>query len=316
MLIFSRKEDGEMNPIQSAVQDVTIGVENSYANLTVFPLLGETIREPRYLTLGEALEKGLILIREVGRHGSVPDLEVENRADRPVLLLDGEELVGAKQNRVLNLTVLVPAGKTISIPVSCVEMGRWHRVSPSFTDSDSAQFAGGRAAKARTVTQSLAMTGEPTSDQSQVWNEIAAKMGRMGTRSPTSAMRSLYEGHRVTLGDYLSHFPMERNQLGGCFAVGPRVLGLELFDSPTSFRRLFPKILRSYAIEAIEIRPKEFSAPGREAAEAFRHAVARAGVGRYPAVGLGEALRITEPGLAGGGLAWEERLVHAVAFAV
>jgi hypothetical protein len=315
-LFLSRKEDGEMNPIQSAVQDVNVNIETSYENLTVFPLLGETIREPEYLTLGEALEKGLIHIREVGLGGSVPHLKVENQADRPVLLLDGEELVGAKQNRVLNLTVLVPAGKAIQIPVSCVEAGRWHRVSRSFGESDSAQFAGGRAGKACSVTHSLAATGEATSDQSEVWDTISAKLRRMGAENVTSAMRTLYEGHRVTLGDYLSRFPMERNQLGAAFAVGPRMSGLELFDSPTSFRRLFPKILRSYAIDAVEIRDQKRPTPDRKTAEAFVDSVARARVERYPAVGLGETLRITEAGLAGGGLAWQEKLVHAAAFAI
>ena len=51
----------------------------------------------------------------------MPTLRVINGADRPVLLLDGEELVGAKQNRVLNTSVLVAKGARLDIPVSCVE---------------------------------------------------------------------------------------------------------------------------------------------------------------------------------------------------
>ena len=57
--------------------------------------------------------------------GSVPFLKVANRADRPLLPLDGEELLGAKQNRILNTTVRVAAHTEVTIPVSCVEQGRW-----------------------------------------------------------------------------------------------------------------------------------------------------------------------------------------------
>ena len=57
--------------------------------------------------------------------GSVPDLLVENRGDVRVLFLEGEELIGAKQNRILNTSVLVAAHTKVKIPVSCVERGRW-----------------------------------------------------------------------------------------------------------------------------------------------------------------------------------------------
>jgi len=305
-----------MNPIQRAIQDLTISDKTSYKNLTVVPLLGRDLPEPRYLTLAAALEKGWIQIREVGAGGSVPELDVQNDADLAVLLLDGEELVGAKQNRVLNLSVLVPAGKTIRIPVSCVEAGRWRHVSPTFRDSDRAQFARGRAKRSMCVSLSLLRSGRPSSDQGEVWSEIDQKMARMGAHSPTGAMAAFYDLHRHGLGDYVSQFPLERDQVGAVFGVGSSVLGMELFDSPAVFRKLFPKILRSYAIEALEIQETDVPSPDLEAAETFLRSVSDARVETYPAVGLGTTLRIDTKGLAGGGLAWEERLVHAAAFAV
>lgn len=305
-----------MNPIRTAIKNVTISDRITYRNLTVVPLLGRETGEPRYLTLGEALDTGSVLVKELAGGGSVPELEMENLADRPVLLLDGEELVGAKQNRVLNLSILVPAGKSIRIPVSCVEAGRWHRVTPTFSDSEWAQFARGRARRARGVSASLAQMGTPTSDQGEVWDEIAMKMSRMRAESDTGAMASIYESRRRSLGDYLSRFPLERDQVGAVFGLGPRVLGMELFDAPLTFRRLFPKILRSYAIDAEEFRGHKLAAPDLAAAESFLHSVAEARVESYPGTGLGTTLRIDEKGLAGGGLAWEEQLVHAAAFAV
>ena len=65
-------------------------------------------RAPRYLTLDEALPRGL-RITETSASGSVPELALHNPLDDNVLLYDGEELVGAKQNRILNVAVLAGA---------------------------------------------------------------------------------------------------------------------------------------------------------------------------------------------------------------
>jgi hypothetical protein len=88
---------------------LTLSRPQSAGELTVLPLLRPGTAEPGYLTLGEALARGLTRVTEVSEGGSVPQLLFINDAMRPVLLLDGEELVGAKQNRVLNLTVLARA---------------------------------------------------------------------------------------------------------------------------------------------------------------------------------------------------------------
>lgn len=73
----------------------------------MFPIISPSPAAARWLTLGEALEQQFLSVTEVSHGGSLPELAVINRADRPVLLLDGEELIGAKQNRVLNTTMLL-----------------------------------------------------------------------------------------------------------------------------------------------------------------------------------------------------------------
>jgi hypothetical protein len=61
--------------------------------------------------------------------------------DRPVLLMDGEEPIAAKQNRVLNTTVPVAAQARLTIPVSCVEQGRWAYARRRFAPGDSSLYA-------------------------------------------------------------------------------------------------------------------------------------------------------------------------------
>ena len=114
-------------------------------NLTVFPLFSSHVRTADYLTLDEALEQKCSVVTEVSEGGSVPELRFVNSGNRRVFLLDGEQLIGAKQNRILNLSILVAAGKTIIIPVSCVEAGRWRHRTSQFSSAESVHYAEGRA---------------------------------------------------------------------------------------------------------------------------------------------------------------------------
>ena len=151
-----------MIAIKESIGRLNIKERISYGNLTVFPLRIEDPRNPDYLTLDQALEARVVRIKEVSKHGSVPELLVENSGVQPVLLLDGEELVGAKQNRVLNVTILVPGKAKILVPVSCVEGGRWHHTSPDFRTSGQAQYARGRSGKAASVSAAMAHRGAVT----------------------------------------------------------------------------------------------------------------------------------------------------------
>jgi hypothetical protein len=132
-----------MQRIIDAVTGIRIGEPTTYRNLTMFPLFGLKVKNIGYLTLDEALEQKHSVITEVSEGGSVPDLRFVNSGSRRVFLLDGEQLIGAKQNRVLNLSILVSAGKTIIIPISCVEAGRWRHRTSQFSSSQSLHYSEG-----------------------------------------------------------------------------------------------------------------------------------------------------------------------------
>src|SRR5262245_4041299 len=93
--------------IRDYLSSLILGDPQQFKNMTAAPLFTPLNHGPEYLTLQEAMEKGLLSVEEVSSAGSVPQLKAVNRADSPVLLLDGEETVGAKQNRVLNTSILL-----------------------------------------------------------------------------------------------------------------------------------------------------------------------------------------------------------------
>ena len=143
----------DIEPLAQVLRDLIPGEPLAHGPVTVIPLLAHGAPDPGWLTLAEAGDA--VAIEEVSEAGAVPTLRLTSTAERPVLLLDGEELIGAKQNRVLNTTVLVAAHGRLTIPVSCVEQGRWAYASRRFAAGDSSLYASVRARKAEHVTRSL-----------------------------------------------------------------------------------------------------------------------------------------------------------------
>src|SRR5437763_10855836 len=119
-----------------AVPSVRVGAPVAYDKLTVFPLYLESPARPNYRLSEEALADGSAVVEEVTEGGSVPNLAVDNKGETLVLFVEGQERRGAKQNRVLNTSVLIAAKTKTVLPVSCVEQGRWRYVSKAFTSSD------------------------------------------------------------------------------------------------------------------------------------------------------------------------------------
>lgn len=304
-----------MNAVVDAIEGVELAAPVHHRHLTLFPLLGGAGVPAGYLTLDEALAAGVARVTEVSAEGHVPELRFVNEADRPVLLLDGEELVGAKQNRVVNLSILAPAGKTLTIPVSCVEAGRWRADSEDFASSGRAHFAEGRARKAASVSASMACEGRRHSDQGQVWADIAGKAERLRARSATGAMADVYDSHAGSLADYQAALKPAPGQAGALFAINGELRGLDLFDAPETLAKLLPKLVQSYALDALDtpVR-KENIAPPVEGARTFLAQLRKARPSAFPAVGLGEDVRLEGQGLCGGALVHQGRAVHLCAF--
>ncbi|MDP9437654.1 MAG: hypothetical protein M3P49_02760, partial [Actinomycetota bacterium] len=120
--------------LSSTLGQVEVKEPVSHGSLHLFALIGGPSEEEEGMTLLEvALEGGSLRVEEIGESGSVPELRVVNGGCTAVLILEGDELIGAKQNRVVNSSVLVAASSELVLPVSCVERGRWSYRSPVFS---------------------------------------------------------------------------------------------------------------------------------------------------------------------------------------
>jgi len=303
-----------MNAINDLIATVTVGTPTQHRSLSIFPLRsGGRYATAAYLVLDDALATGRFRVTEVSDGGSVPRLRAINDTDSQVFLLDGEELVGAKQNRVLNLSIMLAPKSEIEIPVSCVEHGRWRTESASFRTEQRVQFARGRAQKMEQVSGSLRLRGTADADQNAVWAEISAKSARMNVESATEAMAALFERHHDNFREYLDAIPTFEGQVGAAYVIGETLLGIDVFDSDVTFKKLAPKLLASYALDAMELE-HPVASPDPSSVNAFIQSMRAAARQPSTTVGMAENIRLSATDLVGAALQVDGCCVHLAGF--
>ncbi len=304
-----------LKALQEYLTTLKIGRKRVYKNLALFPLLSSYRAAVDYITLDEAMEGDLMEVTEVDEAGSVPELKVINKHSGMVLIMDGEELVGAKQNRIVNTTILIPPRSTMVIPVSCVEEGRWHYEGERFRSEKRVLSHELRAAKASQVNENLRARGAYLADQGVLWEEISRKASRMKTYSPTGAMADIYEGSRDILYDYTEKFTVVSDQVGAVFMINGRVAGMDAFGRADTFEKVFPKLLDSYALDALDLYDEKKDTKAlKTPVTAFLKSVRNAKADEHPSVGLGTDCRLESRSTAGFALVLDGRVIHMSVF--
>lgn len=303
------------NVIAGRLQSVQFGAAQRYKNIAIVPLIAPD-GAFRYRTLGEALATSDITITEISASGSVPELLVINRGKSPVLLIDGEELAGAKQNRVLNTSILLKELSETRIPVSCTEQGRWSYASPAFAPSGNVMAQKARATKSRSVSHSLDASASYHSDQGEVWNEISELSAKACCHSPTSAMNDVFKSREDDLRRCTEIFQCVPGQIGLLAFTDTRPAGFDLVSLGAAYGTIHPKLVRSYALESLlESAPAE--APAHDfsgMAESFVDRVVACGERRFPSVGCGFDYRYRGDTIAGAALVHADEVIHAAFF--
>ena len=257
-----------------------------HGNLTVFPVVAERSHDTRdFLTLDEGLRSGEVVVSELGSvqplirrrphypmgerqdGAEVNRLVLVNNAHRPLILLAGEIVTGGKQDRVIGKDRLVPAeSDPVDLSVFCVEPGRWVATS--------AQFGSMKSAMAQPKVRAQAMASK---NQEMVWSEVRKAQAGMAESlsAPAAAeVRDTSSYARVMQNDEVREkvdsvaAPMEkeyrsliqqlrdRNAVGVVVAVNGRIIWSDVFASTELLQKYWPKLVRSYAAEAVIERAK------------------------------------------------------------
>ena len=282
--------------------------------MAVIPLFFSDKNPPDYLTFKEGLEKDLLQVTEVDQGGSVPELKVINNAPTPVLGVDGEELIGAKQNRVLNTSVLLKEKSETIIPVSCTEHGRWSYVSREFAHSDVLMASNLRAYKVSSVSKSLKGSLGHQSNQSEIWDKIKGLSLRLDVNSPTGAMRDIFVSKNNDLKKYAQAFECSRSQKGLLVFVNGEVAGLDFVSRESAYQVLHSKLVRSYALQALSDDKQKKRKPSMKKAKAFLREISECSESKFPSIGHGWDYRYESTALTGSALVWGDHVAHMAFF--
>lgn len=257
-----------------------------------------------------------MVITEVSHEGSVPELKVINKAEKPVLLLDGEELAGAKQNRVLNTTILLKEKSETIIPVSCTEQRRWAYRSKEFSDSGTVMIPKLRVMKARSVSDTLADSQQFRSDQGTVWTGIDEMAEVAESHSQTGAMKDVFEAKMSDIDSYLKAFPSVSHQRGLLAFIDEEVVGFDFLSLESAYVLLHPKLVKSYAMEALLQKKPKTEQPEIKEAKGFIDEALKCDQRKYKSVGKGWDYRFEGERVVGSSLKLGKKVIHVAFFRI
>ena len=235
--------------LKNFLERVVPGTVQRWQNMYVVDLYIEEETED-YMLSSEAFERGILKVEEKSESGSVPEIRVKNRGNKPVLILAGEKLIGAKQNRVVNVPIWVPANTTILIPVSCMEKGRW-----GFKRRD---FEAGKGfvpqqllrTMNRRVRKNVEKFKRLQADQGEVWKMVDRYGSVHGVYNSTADLHDMMQKTEQKYRDYLKAFKHLKRQTGLMVFIDGEIAGADILTNHEKFGALFDEYIKSYASEA------------------------------------------------------------------
>ncbi|MBN8868242.1 MAG: hypothetical protein J0H66_00005 [Solirubrobacterales bacterium] len=307
-------------------EPLRLGEPTASGPLTIHSVFGPEPGVP-YVSLKQAIERGNLTVKELPGGASVRDLVVENSGRHNVLVFEGEEVLGAQQNRTFDISVLVPSGARLTVPVSCVEAGRWdgRRHRESFAAAPQTADPGMRSDKVRQSTRNRIAGLETRADQAAVWGRVEERSQTLGVSSPTASMHDVYESRRARLAEITAGIEPCEGQIGMVAVAGGEIIAFDLISRPEVFEQMFQPLLQGYALDALvsgnhveagESGPNEIDA-GQVDEELVARFVEAAGVCRIlegDGIGLGRDFRFESADLLGAGLVSGDELVQLSVF--
>lgn len=302
--------------VRARLGELRLGEPRTLGPLGLVPLFGARPAPLAYELAPEAFAQGTLRVEE--RVSSrVNELAVSNAGRLPVLFLDGEYLEGGKQNRIVNVSAVVPAHASLDLPVSCVERGRWHWTTGwrTFRPSHVHTYSRLRAIEACQVAAAAWLSSAARAGQAGVWDEVARLHRSMGTASSDWAMNVSYDRQRAWIGLVLDEFPEPlADQCGVVVWVADEPVALEVFDWPATLAGAWPRLLTGYAMDAAAAHGTR-ARVDLDGVAAWIEQVRAAAVAEREPLGLGAGASLTGEGVVGGALVYGDTLIHLAAFA-
>lgn len=282
-----------------AVDDIEFLDYQTHKNMAVIPIKTPPNYKFDVLTLKKGFELGLVKVKEC-EHSTVNTLIVENNSVTPLLLVDGEEIVGGDQNRIVNATILIEPKSEAKIPVNCSEHGRW---GYKHEFRQSAHIANYRTRFAKEV--AIRSNVHP---QQAVWSSIDTLEENRAYHSPTQAMSESYENLKEDLDEFISEFDVSDGQSGAVIIIDGEIKGFEMFLNSAIYKEYHEKILKSYLID-VDINDSVFAINTDEARLLIESAL-NSDYDTRPGTGLEEIFEFENGEGLGKIYAYQDEIIH------
>jgi hypothetical protein len=270
---------------------------------------------PEVDLLEESAARGETIVREVSDEGTVERIVVKHSGERLLLLVDGEQITGARQNRIFNASYLVAPGEEVELPVSCVEQGRWSYTSAAFAAAGTTMTATARSRKVRRISSQLISDGSYDANQSAVWADVSAYLTQVDVTSASSSLDEGMQTQLVATDAGVEQLSPSRGQIGIALVRGDALVSIDLFASSSTYQRAYSTVVRGLLADAPQ---KKEPRQECDASLVVRKAVSHwceLRAERRAAPGCGTTLVGQSDDLAFVAIAHGDQLYHAVATA-
>ena len=228
------------------IPDVRVGEPRVCGSVEVFPLFAGLplfpCKSPNYVLASDALKTGKLTIQEVSEDGVVPSLLLDSHCELPALLVEGEEVVGGKQNRVLCSSILAAAMSPTRIPVACTELHRWRYSSKQFTSG----------AHCPPSLRYFLKEGS-RSHQHRIWATIQRKHRRLGVRSRSENMSDALVSRHDEVESLRRNLPYADGSAGFAVALAGKVVSVDLFDKSATCKEVYERFVGGLVLDALEL---------------------------------------------------------------
>lgn len=236
-----------------SIEEIEVIELQTQNNLTVVQIKDPTIRPLGLISIHQAFKNNEVEITEINNDGQVNKVILKNLSSKNILILDGDILEGAKQNRVINTSILVGAKETVEIPVSCVERGRWNYSSDKFTQSDTIASKNIRFQKSQDIFRHRKHSQENVfmASQSRVWEKVNEDLMCFNLESSTESHSELFDKKRDEFASTTNKIKLNTDANGLAYFINGKLYGMEIFNSKEIYKDYFDKILSSIAMDTI-----------------------------------------------------------------
>lgn len=311
---------GPASEFRQWLAGVALGEAQRSGDLTIVPLLHQEAERLPFLTAHEAMAAGHLKVTEK-EGGVVGEVVARNEGRRGVLVFEGETLVGCKQNRVVAHTVLVAPGKSVVIPVGCMEQGRWDLRGVEFSTGSSPMEPSLRRAAVLSTMASRSAGRGVRLDQGRLWRDVAFADAVSHVLSPTRDYHETLERREAEVRDEVSGIESVEGQVGLLGLWRGRLLGLELVGHAETWSTVGDRTLTSYVMagRSLDLAKRRVGGqvgPGgpKRSPEEWLEALRGAKVEKRPALGEGVDLELRGPGLTGTALWCDGAPAHVTVF--